>query len=158
MVAVAFVCLGNICRSPMAEAVFRDVVAKSNLLDDIKIDSFGTGAYHVGDNPDHRSARTCRKNGVPVSHKAQQIFPHHFTKFDYICAMDESNLSNLRRLAPRNSTAKVSLFGDYRVSPEFERIVDDPYYGGDRGFEHNFLQCQDFARGLLKVIREEHQL
>lgn len=142
----------------MAEAVFQDLVKSSGLADEIRVDSFGTGAYHIGESPDHRSARTCRKNGVAVSHSAQQIFPHHFTKFDYICAMDNSNLSHLRRLAPRNSTAKVSLFGEYRQTPTFDVVVDDPYYGGDRGFEHNFQQCLDFSNGLLKVIRDEHQL
>lgn len=155
MVSVAFVCLGNICRSPMAEAVFANEVAKAGLSDQIKVDSFGTSAFHIGENPDRRSAATCRKHDVPVNHKAQQIFPHHFSKFDYILAMDDSNLSNLQHIAPRNSKAKIQLFGEYRQSPKFDQIVDDPYYGGTDGFEHNFKQVQDFSSGLLKAIRQD---
>lgn len=155
MVSVAFVCLGNICRSPMAEAVFANEVAKAGLSDQIKVDSFGTSAFHIGENPDRRSAATCRKHDVPVNHKAQQIFPHHFSKFDYILAMDDSNLSNLQHMAPRNSKAKIQLFGEYRQSPKFDQIVDDPYYGGTDGFEHNFKQVQDFSSGLLKAIRQD---
>lgn len=139
----------------MAEAVFANEVAKAGLSDQIKVDSFGTSAFHIGENPDRRSAATCRKHDVPVNHKAQQIFPHHFSKFDYILAMDDSNLSNLQHMAPRNSKAKIQLFGEYRQSPKFDQIVDDPYYGGTDGFEHNFKQVQDFSSGLLKAIRQD---
>lgn len=154
-VKVAFVCLGNICRSPMAEAVFADTVKQAGLEDVILVDSFGTSAFHIGENPDRRSAAQCRKHNVPVNHKAQQIFPHHFTKFDYILAMDESNLRNLNQLKPRNSQAKVALFGDYRGDSQFKRIVDDPYYGGDSGFAYNFEQCKKFSENLLKEISEQ---
>lgn len=139
----------------MAEAVFANEVAKAGLSDQIKVDSFGTSAFHIGENPDRRSAATCRKHDVPVNHKAQQIFPHHFSKFDYILAMDDSNLSNLQHMAPRNFKAKIQLFGEYRQSPKFDQIVDDPYYGGTDGFEHNFKQVQDFSSGLLKAIRQD---
>lgn len=139
----------------MAEAVFANEVAKAGLSDQIKVDSFGTSAFHIGENPDRRSAATCRKHDVPVNHKAQQIFPHHFSKFDYILVMDDSNLSNLQHMAPRNSKAKIQLFGEYRQSPKFDQIVDDPYYGGTDGFEHNFKQVQDFSSGLLKAIRQD---
>lgn len=154
-VKVAFVCLGNICRSPMAEAVFADTVKQAGLGDVVTTDSFGTGAYHVGEQPDRRSAAQCRKHNVPVNHRAQQIFPHHFTKFDYILAMDESNLRNLERLRPKNSTARLQLFGDYRGDSKFRRIVDDPYYGGDAGFAYNFEQCRAFSKNLLDQIEAE---
>lgn len=151
---VAFVCLGNICRSPMAEAVFADTVKKSGLQDVIGTDSFGTSAFHIGETPDRRSAATCKKHGVPVNHHAQQIFPHHFSKFDYILAMDRSNLRNLQSMAPKNSKAKIQLFGDYKGTTSFDRIVDDPYYGGDAGFETNFQQVSAFSKNLLDTIQE----
>ena len=108
---VAFVCLGNICRSPMAEAVFADTVKKSGLQDVIGTDSFGTSAFHIGETPDRRSAATCKKHGVPVNHHAQQIFPHHFSKFDYILAMDRRrrfNCSETTR-APLASTESLMI-------------------------------------------------
>lgn len=138
----------------MAEAVFDDQVRRDGLEHQIESDSFGTSAFHVGDIPDRRTIKTCDRHGVPISHRAQQIYPHHFTKFDYILAMDRQNLENLKRLAPKNSTATVALFGDYRVSSEFKRIVDDPYYGGENGFEQTYHQVVDFSNGLLKEIQK----
>ncbi|GMM30876.1 tyrosine protein phosphatase [Martiniozyma asiatica (nom. inval.)] len=125
--SVAFVCLGNICRSPMAEAVFSYVANEYGL--DLKIESFGTAGYHVGETPDSRTVSTCKKHRVPINHRAQQIKSSHFNEFDYILCMDESNLQNLKRIQPKNSKAKLSLFGKYRTDPQFEVIVDDPYYG-----------------------------
>lgn len=157
-VKVAFVCLGNICRSPMAEAVFADVVKKDGLSDAIVTDSFGTSAFHIGEAPDRRSSATCKKHGVPVNHSAQQIFPNHFTKFDYIIAMDRSNLQNLEKLKPKNSQARIQLFGDYKGNTDFDRIVNDPYYGGDAGFETNFQQVLAFSKNLLETIKNDYDL
>ncbi|VVT50033.1 uncharacterized protein SAPINGB_P002567 [Magnusiomyces paraingens] len=149
-ISVAFVCLGNICRSPMAEAVFKHTVKTRNLDDQFDtITSFGTAAYHVGEDPDYRSTQVCRKNGVPVSHAAQQIKSAHFSQFDYILAMDRENLRNLSRIQPKNSRAKVLLFGEYREDTQFNVIVSDPYYGGVDGFETNFRQLSHFSETFL---------
>lgn len=150
-IAVAFVCLGNICRSPMAEAVFAHTVKEKGLEHRFsKIDSFGTGNWHKGENPDPRSASTCRSHGVPVDHRAQQIRGHHFDEFDYVICMDEMNLRNLNRMKPSDSKAKISLFGNWNSGNKFREIVDDPYYGGDDGFEYNFKQIQYFSEQFLE--------
>lgn len=149
--SVAFVCLGNICRSPMAEAVFKQVVEHNKVTDRFsKIDSFGTGGWHVGESPDPRSSATCRKHGVPVNHRAQQIRARHFDEFDYVICMDEMNLRNLKRLKPADSKAKIYLFGHWNTGNKFKEIVDDPYYGGDEGFEYNFRQVSYFSEEFLK--------
>lgn len=159
MVSVAFVCLGNICRSPMAEAVFADTVNKAGYSDKFHIDSFGTGAYHIGDSPDSRSVQTCNKHNVPINHAAQQIKPAHFGKFDYILAMDRNNLANLQRIAPKSAKTKVQLFGDYKGNGYWvDKIVEDPYYGGISGFEENFEQFTVFSKHLLDSIVEEYDL
>lgn len=158
MVSVAFVCLGNICRSPMAEAVFAETARLAGYGDSITTDSFGTGAYHVGHSPDSRSAATCRKRNVPINHSAQQIKPAHFNQFDYILAMDRSNLNNLRKIAPKSSKARVQLFGEYKGSSGLDSVVDDPYYGGISGFETNFKQVSEFSKNLLSEIVQEHGL
>lgn len=150
-ISVAFVCLGNICRSPMAEAVFKHKVSEFGLGDHfVKIDSFGTAGYHVGETPDSRSSSTCKKHGVPVSHRAQKLSAQHFHEFDFLIGMDESNLYNIERIQPRGSKAKVKLFGDYNTDGKFNKIVDDPYYGGTDGFEYNFKQVSYFAEEFLK--------
>ncbi|CAN6632505.1 low molecular weight phosphotyrosine protein phosphatase [Trichomonascus vanleenenianus] len=149
-ISVAFVCLGNICRSPMAEAVFAHTVKQRGLEGRFEvIDSFGTGAYHLGELPDRRSRGECKKHGVPVNHRAQQIDTPHFNQFDYILAMDEMNYEDLQDMAPRSSRAKIQLFGEYRTDKTFARIVSDPYYGGLRGFEINFDQLTHFSNVFL---------
>ncbi|RKO83157.1 phosphotyrosine protein phosphatase I superfamily [Blyttiomyces helicus] len=148
--SVLFVCLGNICRSPMAEAVFRHVVTSRGLSDRFVIDSAGTAGYHVGDSPDPRSVATCRKNGVPVSHSGQKVNKEDFSRFDYILCMDESNLADLKRLQPTRTKAKVSLFGDF--DPKGDRIIKDPYYGGQDGFDRNYAQVVRCSEGFLKSL------
>lgn len=140
----------------LTRAVFRHIVVERGLQDRfIKIDSFGTGAYHVGDSADRRSVEICRKNGVAINHRSQQIWPDHFTKFDYLLAMDHSNLDDLKDMAPRNSKAKIQLFGDYRNDKQYPRTISDPYYGGIRGFEMSFQQLSHFTQVFLDEILDE---
>ncbi|EGW30927.1 phosphotyrosine protein phosphatase [Spathaspora passalidarum NRRL Y-27907] len=154
-ISVAFVCLGNICRSPMAEAIFKHKVQQLGYADYFnRIDSYGTASYHVGESPDRRSAATCRKHGVPVNHRAQQIRPNDFRSFDYVIAMDQSVLDDLRYMKPRDSKAVVELFGHWndetgRKIMELSDIVEDPYYGGIHGFEHNYNQICYFSDQFL---------
>ncbi|CAL9727613.1 low molecular weight phosphotyrosine protein phosphatase [Monosporozyma unispora] len=150
--AVAFVCLGNICRSPMAEAVFAHTVKTQGLESHFsKIESFGTARYHIGESPDERSSSTCEEYGVPVNHRAQQIKDHHFKEFDYIICMDESNFKNLESIC-KNKTLwnKIHLFGEWDTNGKYNKIVDDPYYGGINGFQYNFNQVKYFSEEFLK--------
>lgn len=135
----------------MAEAVFKHKVKELGYSDYFKlIDSYGTIGFHSGDSPDSRSARTCRKHGVPVNHRSQKISPKDFTKFDYVIGMDESNLSDLHYMKPRDSKTQVSIFGKWRTDKSFEKVVADPYYGGTDGFEYNFRQVSHFSEEFLK--------
>ncbi|EIM92144.1 phosphotyrosine protein phosphatase [Stereum hirsutum FP-91666 SS1] len=144
---VLVVCLGNICRSPIGEAVLRQVASERGV--DIEVDSAGTGAYHVGEEPDERSIATCEKHGVPISHAARQVKASDFDKFTHILAADESNLRNLERIRPRNSTADLKLWGSYASG---NKPIADPYYGGINGFETTFVQCQKLSHAFLDAI------
>ncbi|KAJ1813341.1 Low molecular weight phosphotyrosine protein phosphatase [Coemansia sp. RSA 2599] len=148
---VLFVCLGNICRSPMAEAVFAHTVKQRGLHDRFVIDSAGTAGYHAGDTPDRRSAATCKRHGVPVNHRARQVQKSDFGTFDYILCMDRSNLADLESMRPRGSKAQVSLFGAYDEEQPGS-FIEDPYYGGNEGFEVNFQQVARCSDGFLKSL------
>ncbi|KAK6332547.1 hypothetical protein TWF730_004207 [Orbilia blumenaviensis] len=142
-------------RSPMAEAVFRHTAKEHDLLDRFDIiDSAGTGAYHIGSNPDSRSAAECRKNGVAISHSARQVSKRDFETFDYILAMDEENLANLERKKPKSGEckARVMMFGDFADGDRKGVVVEDPYYGGQRGFEINFGQCRKFSENFMRRV------
>ncbi|KAJ1980513.1 Low molecular weight phosphotyrosine protein phosphatase [Dimargaris xerosporica] len=148
--SVLFVCLGNICRSPMAEAVFAHMVKENNLADKFTIDSAGTAGYHVGDTPDERSVKTCVAHGINVNHLARQVCNADFDKFDYILCMDHSNLSDLQRMQPKRSKVVVKIFGEYDA--QGDRVIADPYYGGSVGFEYNFQQLIRCSTGFLKEL------
>ncbi|KAI8058627.1 phosphotyrosine protein phosphatase I superfamily [Syncephalis plumigaleata] len=150
MPSVLLVCLGNICRSPMAEAVLAHTVKSRGLADQFTIDSAGTSGWHIGESPDSRSTACCHRHDVPVKHAARQVTADDFRQFDYIFCMDESNLHNLMRIKPKDSHAVVKLFGEY--DPKGERIIEDPYYGGDDGFEHNFQQVTRCSIAFLESI------
>ncbi|EIN14089.1 phosphotyrosine protein phosphatase [Punctularia strigosozonata HHB-11173 SS5] len=143
MVSVLVVCLGNICRSPMGEAVLRHVAKERGI--DITVDSAGTAAYHAGEDPDERTVQTCRKHKVPISHSARQVEPEDFRRFTHILASDESNLQNLLRMKPGHATADVKLWGSY----DDGKPIADPYYGGMNGFEQVFQQCIRYSNAFL---------
>jgi protein-tyrosine-phosphatase len=135
---VLFVCLGNICRSPLGEAVLADLVARRRDAARWTIDSAGTGGWHVGKPPDPRTLAVCRRYGIASSHRARQVEAADFLRFDRILAMDGENLANLRALRPADATAALGLLGE--VDPERAGDVPDPYYGGDDGFEAVYRQ------------------
>lgn len=155
-VSVLFVCMGNICRSPTAETVFRHYVESAGVSEHILIDSAGTHAYHVGDPPDLRSQRAALQRGYDMSKlRGRQVCREDFRRFDYVLAMDSSNLGILQRLATPDSSAVTRLFLEY-ARHHAEREVPDPYYGGEDGFEHVLDMVEDAAQGLLEEIRRRH--
>ncbi|KHN93897.1 low molecular weight phosphotyrosine protein phosphatase [Metarhizium album ARSEF 1941] len=154
-VSVLFVCLGNICRSPMAEGIFQSLAKQPQYKGKIgRIDSCGTAAYHAGEDPDSRTMSTLEANGITdYEHAARRFKTTDFEVFDYIFAMDRSNLSDLLRLHRGNSDtkAKVMLFGEFSGTHEAE-VVSDPYYGGPDGFEKAFEQCSRFSRNFIERV------
>lgn len=156
MVKVLFVCMGNICRSPTAEGVFRHLVNQAGLAEQIHIDSAGTHAYHVGEPPDNRAQAAARIRSIDLSsQRARKVHSGDFEQFDYVLAMDNSNYAELQYISDPNQQYKLSLFLDFAVNPD-TREVPDPYYGGDRGFEHVLDLVENASQGLLADIRNKH--
>jgi protein-tyrosine phosphatase len=153
-VKVLFVCMGNICRSPTAEGVFRKLVLEEGLVERVHIDSAGTHAYHIGDRPDRRAQMAAERRGVSLEGiRARRVSDADFDAFHYILAMDEDNLLYLQSAATENSLARLSLFLDFADSAV--REIPDPYYGGAAGFERVLDLVEDASRGLLQAIRRE---
>jgi protein-tyrosine phosphatase len=156
MVRVLFVCLGNICRSPTAEGVFRNVVESEGLLEHIEIDSAGTHAYHVGAPPDARSQAAALRRGIDLSRlRGRKATRSDIEQFEYILAMDEENLSNLQAICPPGLEYKLRLFLEFAPDRP-EREVPDPYYGGEHGFERVLDMIEEASRGLLQHLRQRH--
>lgn len=155
-ISVLMVCLGNICRSPMAEGVFRHLVKEEGLDGRIRVDSAGTGGWHVGEPPDLRSVRTAAAHGVTLTGTARQLRLEDLQRFDYVVAMDRSNLEELNRYRTRDDSAPIFLLRAFDPSGGPGAEVPDPYYGGPRGFEEVFEMVERSCRGLLDHILEEH--
>ena len=148
MTSVLFVCLGNICRSPLAEGVFRATVENAGLSDRFLIDSAGTGAWHAGDPPDPRSIEVAARHGIDLTaQRARQVTDRDFTQFDFILAMDSNNLSTLKSRT-RKDHPGLRLFLN---SPPTD--VPDPYYGGDDGFERVYQMIDVGSRSLLTALK-----
>ncbi|MEL7368590.1 MAG: low molecular weight protein-tyrosine-phosphatase [Myxococcota bacterium] len=133
-IKVLFVCLGNICRSPTAEGVFRDLAEQRGLRDLLFIDSAGTGGWHAGEPADRRMRAACQQRGYRLTSKARKVEPEDFSRFDHIIAMDRDNEQNLLAQCPTALKSKIRLFRS--LEPDAENLdVPDPYYGGREGFE-----------------------
>jgi len=153
MVKVLFVCLGNICRSPTAEGVFRKIVIEAGLVEAIEIDSAGTHAYHVGEPPDRRAQAAAHRRGVDLSGlRGRQALAEDLVRFDYILAMDRENRENLLAICPDGHEHKVRLFMEFAAG-RMEDEVPDPYFGGPSGFDRVLDMVEEAARGLLGDIR-----
>ncbi len=155
MVKVLFICMGNICRSPTAEGVFRHMVKQIGAENEIFIDSAGTHAYHVGNPPDPRAQEAALKRDIDLSsQRARRVSKDDFAEFDYVIAMDESNKDDLLTISHPKYRDRIHLFLDFAESNESE--VPDPYYGQGRGFEIVLNLVEDAASGLLEHIRKNH--
>ena len=154
MVHILFVCMGNICRSPVAQGVFEDVARHEGLADVIRVDSAGThGFYHAGEPPDPRAQESVLARGIDISNqRARLLDPDDCRRFDYILTMDEENYRTVARLC--NGGAKIRPFLDYAPGPETE--VPDPYNGGPEGFQNALDLIEEASEGLLREIRERH--
>lgn len=158
-IKLLFVCLGNICRSPLAEGVFRDQVRRAGLEDYFEIDSSGTGNWHVGDGADRRMQQTARGHGVSLDeHRATQFAREDLARYDHIFVMDKSNLRDvLAQDVEDRHNGKVRLFREFDPEPG-DYQVPDPYYGGDQGFENVYRIVERTARTILDRLIEEHDL
>ncbi len=154
-VKILFVCLGNICRSPAAEGVFRTIVEEHSDSDGWIIDSAGTGNYHIGDLPDHRMRIHARRRGLELTHRCRQVRAGDFDEFDLIIPMDASNESNLRRIAPTvEAEAKIVPMARF-VDPGMRYdYIPDPYYEGAEGFELVLDLLQDGCANLYNIIKQ----
>lgn len=153
-IKVLFVCMGNICRSPTAEGVFTKLVKDQNLDAHFAIDSAGTHAYHVGNEPDLRSQAAALERGVDLSNlRGRKVINGDFEDFDFLLAMDDDNYSILINACPDEHKTKIKYFLDY--APHFnERQVPDPYYGGQYGFERVLDMIEEASAGFLTALRE----
>jgi len=156
-IKLLFVCMGNICRSPTAHGVMQNLVEQHGLVDQFKIESAGTHAYHVGELSDKRSRATAINNGVDMEYiRARKISINDYDEFDYILAMDEDNLELINYYAPQNHRAKIAMFLSFANSANLssQSIVPDPYYGSDDGFDQIFdlvtLGCQALLAAMIK--------
>ncbi|HLQ25830.1 MAG TPA: low molecular weight protein-tyrosine-phosphatase [Acidiferrobacterales bacterium] len=156
MIKVLFVCLGNICRSPTAEGVFRRLVREQNLAEYILIDSAGTHAYHIGQPPDSRAQAAAGRRGVDIGMlRGRQAAAQDIEEFHYILAMDRENLADLLAICPSGLEHKIKLFLEFAPQRP-EKEVPDPYFGGPGGFDRVLDMIEEAAAGLLDDIRKNH--
>jgi protein-tyrosine phosphatase len=152
-IRVLFVCLGNICRSPLAEGIFLALLDEHGLSERFDVDSAGTGSWHIGHSPDPRSVAVARENGIRLTGRARQTIPGDLRDFDWVIAMDGSNLRDLERQGGASATARLHRLLEF--DPMAETLdVPDPYYGGDDGFQIVYDMVDRSCRALLDQILE----
>jgi len=159
MIKVLFVCLGNICRSPLAEGVFRELVKEHNLSSKISCDSCGTSSYHIGELPHHLSRLVAQNHGMRLTHKARQLKAQDFTAFQYLIAMDASNMQNAQRIKP----TEAGNYGELLLMRKFDnaqskKAVADPYGGDTADFEECYEILHESCLNFLQFLKEKHNL
>lgn len=155
MIGVLFVCLGNICRSPIAEGVFRRLVEERGLSHHIQTDSAGTASYHIGELPDKRARQVCLEKGITLSHKARAVHPQDMHAFNYLVAMDHSNKRDLNIFFDESETKNLIMFGDWQNKPV---VIPDPYYGNLEGFYEVYDLVEEQTRDLLDHLCLTHSI
>lgn len=154
-ISVLFVCMGNICRSPLAQGVFEQRLDAAGLSDWVTVDSAGTHAYHIGNPPDPRSSDTARQHGIDISHqRARQVAASDFANFDYIVAMDHDNHQQLAAQSPTDYRHRLHLFLTFAPKVT-QQEVPDPYYGGRSGFEQVYQLISAASDGLIDHLRQQ---
>ncbi len=154
-ISVLFVCLGNICRSPLAEAVFQSLVDEAGLTDRFRVDSAGTGSWHVGEPPDARAQSVARDNGIRLNGTARRIEPGDLSSFDWVIAMDRNNRRSIESLANLTADARIHLLREFDPHAA-DSDVPDPYYGGPSGFQEVYDIVDRSCRVLLDhVVAQE---
>lgn len=152
-IGVLFVCMGNICRSPTANAVFNHHVKSAGVEHLFNIDSAGTHAYHINEPPDRRSQQAALKRGYNMRDlRARRVVPADFSRFQYILAMDRHNLEELQQSCPSQYTNRLAMFLQYSKQWDTHQEIPDPYYGGNHGFERVLDLVENASQGLLKHI------
>ncbi|MEZ5616309.1 MAG: low molecular weight protein-tyrosine-phosphatase [Rhodocyclaceae bacterium] len=152
MKRILFVCMGNICRSPTAEGVTRNIIINNNMEELVNVDSAGTHGYHLGEMPDPRSREAALRRGIDLSGlRARKVVPEDFLRFDLLLAMDRDNLAFLKRGVRPEHHAKLGLFMHYATRFKADE-VPDPYYGGEKGFELVLDMAEDAAKGLVETL------
>jgi protein-tyrosine-phosphatase len=154
---VMFVCLGNICRSPLGEALLANKVKIQNLESFIYIESSGTAAHHVGEKPDPRTIAVAKKHQVPIAHRAQQLKASHFETFDYMLVMDESNADNAVQIQPKNAVVTMVKMRDFD-SEDTGSDVADPWFGDEAGFEICYQTLDRCTDAFLHFLVKKHNL
>lgn len=157
MIKVLFVCLGNICRSPMAEGIFNAKVKSLGLDQHLQSDSAGTSDYHIGELPDERTLSCAKRKGIAILHRGRQVHHTDFRDFSYIVAMDEHNLKNLNQLKEKTAfaTKEVYLMRNF-VAGSTGLPVPDPYYGGEKEFEEVYAILDEAMDGFLDHLKKAH--
>jgi protein-tyrosine phosphatase len=158
-IGVLFVCLGNICRSPLAKSVFLQLVREAGLADRFDVDAAGTSSYHIGDGPDARTVAVARRRGLEVEHVARQLHATDFERFDYIVVMDRENLRNTERVRDRaGHDREIHLLRSFDPEANGVDEVPDPWFGGEEGFVEVQDMIERSCRALLEHILGEHEV